>query len=81
MSATDEAIRLPVSLRDWFAGQAPEPTKDDIHTQLELDRFRNPHNDSYKPARRSVLEIECALRYKWADAMLAARNAKLEAAK
>lgn len=61
-----------LSRREWFAARAPVPTEDYIKHQIEADRAANPHNDSYKPQRRSRLEIECDYRYAWADAMLAA---------
>lgn len=62
-----------MTLRDWFAGIAPEPTPDAIATQQGIDRGRNPHNDSYKPALRSRDQIIAALRYAYADAMLEER--------
>jgi hypothetical protein len=65
MSATDEAIRLPVSLRDYFAGQALIGS-----LASDTERWNNPDNANRAKAM-----------YELADAMLAARNAKLEAAK
>lgn len=62
-----------MTLRDWFAGIAPEPTPDAIATQQGIDRGRNPYNDSYKPALRSRDQIIAALRYAYADAMLEER--------
>lgn len=64
---------MGMTLRDWFAGIAPEPTPDAIATQQGIDRGRNPHNDSYKPALRSRDQIIAALRYAYADAMLEER--------
>lgn len=61
-------------LRDWFAGAAPEPTIDAINTQQGLDRGRNPYNDPHKPPLRSREQIVAELRYRHADAMLAARR-------
>ena len=63
-----------MSLRDYFAIRAPQPTEAQVKYEAERDRVANPHGDSYKPHRRSILEIECGLRYVWADAMLEARK-------
>jgi hypothetical protein len=65
-----------MTLRDWFATFAPEPTDDQVKWEAERDRAANPHNDNYKPARRSILEIRAELRYRYADAMIAAREPK-----
>lgn len=62
-----------MSLRDYFAIHAPEPTKEQIEQVGERERLANPHGDTYKPRRRGWTEIACSLRYEWADAMLAAR--------
>lgn len=63
-----------MSLRDYFAIRAPVPTKEAVDLILRMEQQANPNNDSYKPNRRGVLEIECSLRYKWADEMLKARS-------
>jgi len=63
-----------MTLRDYFAVRAPEPTKDEIDLILRMEQQANPHGDSYKPRRRGVEEIKCALRYRFADAMLKARD-------
>jgi hypothetical protein len=63
-----------MSLRDYFAAQAPEPSIEDITREQSIDRGKNPHNDSYKPRLREREEIICFLRYKRADAMLAERE-------
>ena len=63
-----------MSLRDWFAGQAPESPKDWLDSQHNCDRQRNPHNDSYKPAIRSDLELRASWRWAYADAMIKARE-------
>lgn len=60
-------------LRDEMAMRAPMPTEGAIKFEADADRMANPHGDTYKPARRSVLEIEWDLRYAWADAGVAAR--------
>lgn len=57
--------------REEFAMRCPPISKDDIQKEEQRDRARNPHNDSYKPKLRIRLEIEAALRFAWADAMLA----------
>lgn len=56
-------------LIDVFAMLAPEPTKDDIRVEMERDRLANPHNDSYKPRRRSEREVVAQLKYRYAQAM------------
>lgn len=58
--------------RDWFATYAPSPTNEEITQELDKDKLANPHGDSYKPRRRGKLEIITELRYKYADAMIAA---------
>jgi len=62
-----------LSVRDWFAGQAPEADEAWLKAQEDLDRLKNPHNEPYKPVRRSRLALRAEWRYKFADAMLAAR--------
>lgn len=62
-----------MSLRDWFAGMAPAPSEEDVAFQMRLDSARNPHNDPHKPRLREKLEIIALLRYRHADAMIAAR--------
>ena len=51
-----------MTLRDWFATFAPQPNDDTIALHERMDRERNPHNDSYKPKRRSRAEIVAGLR-------------------
>jgi hypothetical protein len=63
-----------MTLRDYFAIRAPEPSKDRIEMLMQFDRNRNPHNDSHKPRLRSEVEIRCDLAYEYADAMLRARG-------
>jgi hypothetical protein len=64
-----------MSLRDYFAIHAPEPSTEAIATQRQYDRNRNPHNDGPpKPPIRGDEEIRCDLRYRFADAMLRARG-------
>lgn len=67
------------TLRDWFAAHAPVPDTDRMATERALDRGRNPHNDSHKPAIRSDNEIKAELAYRYADCMLVARNKALRA--
>jgi hypothetical protein len=64
-----------MSLRDWFAAMAPKPPRWRIKLESNMDRSRNPHNDSYKPKIRGEFEIEADLRFEFADAMLKAREA------
>lgn len=64
-----------MTLRDWFATHAPEPTPDRMATERGLDRGRNPHNEPHKPALRADDAIRAQLAYRYADAMLAARSA------
>lgn len=60
-----------MSLRDYFAAHAPEPSQDMIDLHHRLDMSRDPHND--KGLRRSGIQIAASLRYAYADAMLAER--------
>jgi hypothetical protein len=65
-----------MSLRDWFAATLPEPSREDVLRVMERERMANPHNEPYhnKVRRRGEREIICALRYEYADAMIAARS-------
>lgn len=63
-----------MSLRDYFAIHAPEPSADRVKLNLELDRGRNPYNEPHKAHLRSEYEIRADLRYAYADAMLKART-------
>ena len=63
-----------LTLLDWFATFAPEPAEYEVNYEMEQDKLKNPHNDSYKPKRRLELEIKCELRYKYAKAMMKART-------
>lgn len=63
-----------MTLRDYFAIRAPAPTDDYIKMQLQKDKNKNPHNDSYKPKIRSRVEIICDWNFEYADAMLKSRN-------
>jgi len=65
---------IDMSLLDYFAAHAPEPTKERITYYMEQDRLANPHNDSYKLKRRGELEIVCMLKYEYAKEMLKARR-------
>lgn len=68
-----DARLFGMSLRDWFATHAPEPSEMRMANERAVDRSRNPHNDSYKPQPRSDELIRAQLAYRHADAMLAAR--------
>lgn len=59
-----------LSRREYIAIHLPEPKEEYIQQQMELDKLRNPHNDSYKPRRRGRLEVICDLRFAYADEML-----------
>ena len=62
------------ALRDWFAMNAPEATTEQLATERGIDRGRNPHNDPHRPRLRSETEIRAQLAYRYADAMLRARQ-------
>jgi hypothetical protein len=64
-----------MSLRDYFAAHAPQPTDNEIGSQQSIDRSRNPHNDGPpKPQLRSREQVIAFLRYQYADAMLKERS-------
>ena len=63
-----------MSLRDWFAGQAPEPPESWLHMQHAIDRNRNPHNEPHKPAPRDDFQLTAEWKFAHADAMLRARS-------
>ncbi|AOJ31395.1 hypothetical protein [Burkholderia metallica] len=68
-------IHEGMTLRDYFAIRAPEPTKERMDCERRYDQNRNPYNDAHKPKLRSDVEIRCDLAYEYADAMLRARGA------
>lgn len=74
VTANSQNDRAGMSLRDYFAIHAPEPSEDDVKMQRQFDRNRNPHNDSHKPPIREHRQIVADLRYAYADAMLTARS-------
>jgi hypothetical protein len=49
----------------FLAVLAPPPDKSLIDMEQTRDMNNNPHNDHYKPKRRSREEIECELRHGW----------------
>lgn len=63
-----------MTLRDYFAGQASEPTDEWLDIMQNFDRNRNPYNEGHKPRPRSYFELCADWRYQYADAMIAARN-------
>jgi hypothetical protein len=73
MSTTQYHKVVDMDLTDWFATFAPEPTKEQIQSEIERERLANPYNDSYKPKRRSNLEIICDLKYEYGHQMMMAR--------
>lgn len=71
----DFDVHKGMTLRDYFAIHAPEPSNDKVAQEQERDRMRNPHNDGPpKPKIRSEYEIRTELRYRYAAAMLAERE-------
>lgn len=62
--------------RLYLACHAPAPTDADIKSVMNREQVANPHNDygPRKPPRRSAQEIEIALRFRWADMMMAASD-------
>ena len=58
-----------MSLRQYFAIHSPEPSDEVIKVEMQIDRTRDPHND--RGLIRNRLEIIAALRYRYADAMIA----------
>ncbi len=69
---TAEAQHFGLSKREWFATHAPEPTAEEIASQMQREANLNPHNDYHKPARRGRLQIIADLKFAYADAMIAA---------
>lgn len=63
-----------VTLRDYFAIHAPQPTDQQISRGMDRDKNRNPYNEPGKPKLREREEIIAALRYEFADAMLRERS-------
>ena len=58
-----------MTLRQYYAIHAPQPKQESIEDELSIDRNKDPHNE--KGIRSSLLEIECYLRCKYADALIA----------
>ena len=68
---------VDMTLLDWFATFAPEPTMVSIQAEMNKDKLANPHNNNqYK--LRSNIEISTELRYKWAHEMMKARKKAYE---
>lgn len=61
-----------ISVRDWFATFAPQPTTEQITSAFNLVRAGNPHGD--RGPWPSSEELAARIRYQHADAMLAARK-------
>lgn len=74
ITAGQQVYAQGMSLRDYFAGQAPEPPEAWMHRQREVDRARNPHNEPHKPQPRSDFQLTAEWKYAHADAMIAARG-------
>lgn len=63
------------NIRDLFAIFAPRPTEEQMKRERERDQRLNPYNDGYgKPILRGEVEIECDLRYLYAEEMMLARK-------
>ena len=65
----EDTFHPGMSLRQYFAIHAPEPGEHAISAKMQIDRNRDPHND--RGLIRSRMEIIAALRYEYADAMIA----------
>jgi hypothetical protein len=63
-----------LTVRDYFAIHGPAPTRAQIEAVADRERYTNPENDPALPTQRSWQEIDCALRYAFADAMIAERS-------
>lgn len=70
---TTKAIE-DLTVVDFFAALLPEPTKEQIESEMNIDRARNPYNDNWHPKRRSEYEIKCELRYRYALEMMKERS-------
>lgn len=57
-------------LRNEWALKMPYPSKDLFDIYYKMDMGRNPHNDSYKPKRRTTAEIVSDLAFEFADGVL-----------
>jgi hypothetical protein len=62
-----------LSLRDYFAASAPEPSEQEINI-LEWEDSGQGYSPKRKPVERSRNERIAALRYAYADAMIAERE-------
>ena len=62
-----------MTLRDYLAAHAPEPSLDWLRLQMAHDKSMNPYNDSYKPPIRTEVELCAEYKYQYADAMLTER--------
>lgn len=60
-----------ITMLDWFATFAPEPTKDEMDVERMREKNRADRDENY--TRRHNSQIRCALRYKYARFMLEAR--------
>ena len=71
-----EMISGGMTLRQWFATHAPEPSSEEVQHEMQRDINLNPYNDYHKPPRRGKLQIIAELKYAYADAMIAAGKAE-----
>lgn len=51
---------------------APNPTKEEIGSEMRIDIARNPNGDYYKPPRRSENEIIAEYKIRWVKTMVGA---------
>ena len=61
-----------ISLVDWFATFAPEPSEADISRNRRIDNAKANHNDKF--IMRTDLQIKCDLRYEYAKEMMKVRG-------
>jgi len=62
---------VDMTLIDWFATFAPEPSEKDMNMERMQDKSRRFDNDAF--IARSDMQIRCELRYRHAKAMMEAR--------
>ena len=61
-----------LTMLDWFATFAPEPTESEISVERSHDLNRARNNERY--VARNDLQIRCELRYKYAREMMKTRG-------
>ncbi len=63
---------IDMTLREYFAIHAPEPSQADINFERTKDQNSDPYNEKGK--QRSMDEIKVCLRYTFADLMIKGKN-------